>query len=101
VHANILQLAGDLCEITTALKNSRLALAHCEAALISSWEKLNEERLAHQACRGELRDATMLVHRAVGAATQSGQAADVLATEAVELRAALQARQADLTWKGA
>ena len=93
VHAHNLQLGENLCEITIALKNSRLALAHCEAALVSSWEELNEERLAHQACRGELRDATMLVRRAVIAAARSGETADLLANEVVKLRAALHGRR--------
>jgi hypothetical protein len=92
-HENILQLREKLCEVNMALKDSQLALAHCEAALTSSWENLNSECLAHQACRGELRDATTLVRQAVGAATRSGHTADSLATEVIELRAALHASQ--------
>ena len=92
-HATILKLMESLREVNMDLKNSQLARAHCEAALLASWEKLSDERLAHQLSRGELRDATLLVHQAIHEARRSGQAADQLASEVVVLRAALESRQ--------
>lgn len=96
-HANIVQLGENLCEITMALKNSQLALGYCEGALVSSWDKLNEECMAHRACRDELRNATTLVHRAVAAATRSSQTADLLAREIVDLRASVGTNQTPAT----
>jgi hypothetical protein len=93
-YTYITKLDNSLCEATMTLEQTRLTLAHCEAALVASWEKLSEERLAHQR---ELHSATELVHQAVEAAKLSGHFVDRFEGKVVELQAALDAKDAAQT----
>jgi hypothetical protein len=91
-HTYITKLNDSLCEATTTLEQTRLTLAHCEAALVASWEKLGEERLAHER---ELDDAMQLVHQTIEEAKLSGHLADRLECKVIELQTALDAKDAD------
>ena len=93
-HTYITKLNNSLCEATVTLEQARLTLIHCEAALVASWEKLGEERRAHQQ---DLDGAIQLVHQAVEGAKLSDHIAGSLECKVVELQAALDAKDAAQT----
>jgi hypothetical protein len=71
---------------------------HCEGALVTSWEKLGQERLVHQQ---ELDGAIQLLHQAVEEAKRSGYIADRFGHKVAELQAALGANDVAQTKEAA
>jgi septal ring factor EnvC (AmiA/AmiB activator) len=97
-HAYIQKLKNDLDRTTETLEQSRVTLTHCEAALVASWEQVQQERLGHVRCREELilelafererhKETTQLLDRVFKEATRSGEIADRLGERVAALEA--------------
>ncbi|KAF8848392.1 hypothetical protein BDZ45DRAFT_753891 [Acephala macrosclerotiorum] len=89
------KLENDIHEATTRVQQSQWKFTHCEAALLSNQETLEEERLAYRASREELtferekyQETLEILEKVFREAVRSGEVADFLGNQIVALQAA-------------
>ncbi|KAH8674402.1 hypothetical protein BGZ60DRAFT_271486 [Tricladium varicosporioides] len=95
------RLESELHEAKNTAHQSQHALTQCEAALVNSWEMLNEERLDYRASQEALsfererhKETMDLLERVFKEAIRSGEVADCLGGKLTELQAAASCRVA-------